>query len=241
MKDDRRKMVALVLLNGEPSFQTFQEDVGSNRDHYFLVAVDGGVREIRGSSLLPDLLIGDMDSLSSLEFAAWQKAGVAIERHPVQKDKTDGQLALRVVIRQGIEEVIFFGALGGRIDQSLANIQLLHGALKEGLSPSIITPQERIWAITGSFAFTAPLQTPFSLLALSPLVSGLSILGSGYDLQDGSLQYGDTLGLSNWVRCSPVRLTAREGEYLLVVSRQQNAPDPLWVSQKEEGGETLSP
>lgn len=226
-------LVALILLHGEPSFHSFIPDISREREQYYIIAANGGVRQLQGSSLLPDLLLGDMDSLILEEVQALRRAGVAIEQHPVQKDKTDGHLALEKVVLTGLKEVIFFGALGGRTDQALANIQLLHLALEQGLSASILSPKEVLWGGKGRLLFSAPVGTTFSLLPLTVPVSGLSITGSRYDIQGGLLEQGDTLGLSNQVLSSPVTLHAEEGEYLVVVERIAGLPDPCRLSSQE--------
>lgn len=211
--------VALILLNGDPSFHTFWEDVPGNRGHYFLLAADGGVKELKGEDLLPDLLLGDMDSLSQEEKRFYEAQGVPIEYHPVMKDKTDGQLALERAFSLGFREVIFFGALGRRLDQSLASIHLLDKALCLGLIVSIISKGEVLFGGERELLFTAPLHTPFSLLPLTTVVSGLTIKGSQYDIVGRDLLKGETLGLSNRVLRPPVSIEASEGRFLLIVER----------------------
>lgn len=217
--------VALILLNGDPSFHTFREDVEKRRHDYYIIAADGGVRELDGQDLLPDLLLGDMDSLSKEEEAVYKEASVPIEVHPVKKDETDGQLALERVKSLGFKEVIFFGALGGRIDQTLANIHLLHRGLQYGLMVSIIGEREILYGGERELSFSAPYGRSFSLLPLTTEVLGLSIKGGQYDLLDGALSVGDTLGLSNRVLSSPVHITCREGSFLLVVEREEEWGD----------------
>lgn len=211
--------VALLFLNGEPSFHTFWEDVKRNRERYVLLAADGGVREL-GEGLLPDLLLGDMDSLSIEEVRFYEEQGAPMERHPVMKDKTDGQLILERALSLGLKEVIFFGALGKRMDQTLASIHLLYQALKNGLLASIVSPREILFGGERELTFHAPLQTPFSLLSLTPKVSGLTIRGSLYDIDGGELLLGDTLGLSNRVLRPPVSIESKEGIFLLIVERR---------------------
>ena len=91
----------------------------------FLVAVDGGLRHLLAINRQPHLLIGDLDSVTPEQLEALSSGGVEIQRFPVEKDETDLELALLETTRRGYKTIILVGALGGRIDQMLANLYLL--------------------------------------------------------------------------------------------------------------------
>ena len=74
---------------------------------------------------IPDLLIGDLDSVPPEQIDSMASQAVEIQRFPVEKDETDLELALFEVARRGYKEIFLVGALGGRIDQTLANLFLL--------------------------------------------------------------------------------------------------------------------
>ena len=91
----------------------------------WLVAVDGGWYYLKALGLRPHLLIGDLDSVAAEDVAALEAQGVEIRRFPVHKDETDLELALLAVRAAGVTTLRVAAALGGRLDQTLANLFLL--------------------------------------------------------------------------------------------------------------------
>ena len=89
-----------------------------------IFCADGGTRHALALGLTPDAIIGDLDSLPQDVVKQMQSAGVSIHRHPVNKDHTDLELALEMAVAQQPEEIMLVTALGGRLDQILANILL---------------------------------------------------------------------------------------------------------------------
>ena len=112
---------AVLFANGEAPNLTALE----LQTQDFLVAVDGGLHHLQALGLSPQLLIGDMDSLSTQEVEACQQAGIEILRYPPAKNKTDLELALDEVLQRGYRNILIAFALGGRLDQTLANLALL--------------------------------------------------------------------------------------------------------------------
>ena len=94
----------------------------------FIVCADSGYDRARAFGVKPNLVIGDMASIvSKLE------SGPEIITAPVQKDETDSMLCIDILIDRGFDEILFFGALGGRPDHSFANITSLLYAAKKGI------------------------------------------------------------------------------------------------------------
>ena len=95
-------------------------------DVTLVIAADGGWEKATAIGLLPDLLVGDADSLPEEKFAELAAAGVPIERSPAAKDESDTELAILAALRRGATHVTVLGALGGqRFDHAIANVGLL--------------------------------------------------------------------------------------------------------------------
>lgn len=90
------------------------------------IAVDGGFSSLCAIGVTPDFALGDFDSLGHVP------QGVPIERHPVMKDDSDTALALEWALAHGMREVVVYGALGGRLDHTLATLSALVGAGARG-------------------------------------------------------------------------------------------------------------
>lgn len=90
-----------------------------------LYAADGGTKHILRLGLLPDLVVGDLDSLEREDLKFLEFAGVRIERYPQDKELTDLELALNYALDNGHQSLVIVAALGGRLDMTLSNINLL--------------------------------------------------------------------------------------------------------------------
>ncbi len=90
-----------------------------------IICADGGIRHALALDLRPDLMIGDMDSAQKEDFQGLQKSGVSIELFPHDKNETDLELAIQRAIGLNPTQLIVVGGLGGRLDQTLANLSLL--------------------------------------------------------------------------------------------------------------------
>ena len=90
-----------------------------------IIGADGGAARALAWGLAPDLVIGDLDSLSARQRKALEARGCPFLVHPRAKDDTDLELALTYAAEQGAQEIVILGALGGRLDHTLANLLLL--------------------------------------------------------------------------------------------------------------------
>jgi thiamine pyrophosphokinase len=91
----------------------------------YIICADGGTRHALTLAVPPDLIVGDMDSLEKGHLETLQKSGVSIELFPRDKNETDLELAIYRALEFKPTQIIIMAALGGRLDQTLANITLL--------------------------------------------------------------------------------------------------------------------
>ena len=108
---------AVVLLGGNTA------DVGSLGvlpANAVVVAADSGVELARQLGLDVHAVVGDMDSISPTALAALDALGTEIVRHPIDKNESDAELALRYAIARGAQRVVLVGGGGGRLDHQLA-------------------------------------------------------------------------------------------------------------------------
>lgn len=195
----------------------------------YLVCADGGTRHCLALARQPHAIIGDLDSLETLTVEQMMAQGVVIERHPPAKAKTDLELAIEFALRQGADEILLLGALGGRLDQTLANLLILaHAdwplAVAEGNElAQVMRSGDRL-------NLQAPPGSLVSVLALSAEVTGITYTGLEYPLDDFTLTLGSTRGVSNVVVNAPATITIRSG-LLLVVQTFGNGAEKATVTQ----------
>jgi thiamine pyrophosphokinase len=91
----------------------------------YIICADGGTRHAVALDTTPDLIIGDMDSVEKGQLQNFQEAHVLLELFPHDKNETDLELALQRALEMSPAQILIIAALGGRLDQTLANIALL--------------------------------------------------------------------------------------------------------------------
>src|SRR5665811_204261 len=64
----------------------------------YLIAADGGADIVHAAGGTPDLVVGDMDSISSRGRRALKQDGVEVRVFPCAKDETDLEIALRACL-----------------------------------------------------------------------------------------------------------------------------------------------
>lgn len=209
-------MQALLFANGELNSGVMLDRLLDSLESPHVVCADGGARHARALGLTPHAIIGDMDSLSADEVAQFKAARAQIIRYRQAKDETDLELALHYCQKIGAESVSILGALGGRIDQTLANIFLLtlpdFGDMRIGV---IDGDQSLCLLPPGSHRIQGARGDTISLIPLAT-VEGVNTGGLRYPLADESLRLGPARGISNVMLTESAAIEFREGLLLLV-------------------------
>lgn len=163
-------MKALVIAGGSVHAGLLQCELATAD---IVICADSGAERLAGSGRMPDLVIGDMDSISPLLLnQIGLSAGIEIIRAYAEKDETDAELALDEAIARGAGEVVLLGALGGRMDHALGNMMLLVRASKRNIRAVIKDEGCEIFAATGEVEIAGQLGGTVSLL---PAGSGVSV------------------------------------------------------------------
>lgn len=183
----------------------------------YLVAADGGARHCLAAGHTPHVVVGDLDSLEPEVVARLEAQGVAIERHSPSKDKTDLELAVERAIRDGADDILLVGALGGRLDQSLANVLIL--AQRPWPARLRVVEANEIAEVLHDGDCLTLEATPGSTVSLLPLsaqVTGVTYTGLLYPLEDATLELGSTRAISNEVAQTPATVRIGTGIALVV-------------------------
>ena len=187
-------MQAAIFANGIVDDAGF---VFSGND--LIIAADGGLHHCRSLSITPDVVIGDIDSLAGDDIKWLQIAGVEIIRYPAKKDQTDLELALKLAIDRGADEIVVFGAMGGRWDMSIANILLPAEQNLSNATIRIIDGRHEIMLLRTGKEITVHGEKG-DILSLIPLgrdTLGITTIGLEYPLKDDILKLGSSRGISN--------------------------------------------
>jgi thiamine pyrophosphokinase len=193
----------------------------------FVIAADAGAGTALRLGFVPHVVVGDFDSIDHALLADLKSRGVQVERHPIDKDATDGQLAIERALAVPPDELVLVGFLGGpRLDQELANVLLLTSlsvasVLVDGSNECRLLRSGEAWAWTAE---------PGELVSLLPLAGdahGVHTSGLRWRLSGDTLAWGKTRGVSNEPIAEQVRVSLGSGS-LLVVRHfpQPPTPDP---------------
>lgn len=194
-------MKALLLLNGSP-YEGKLPDLPA-------YCCDGAYNWAAGRA---DIVknIGDFDSLDCMPVPPPE------EVYPSEKDFTDGEIALRKMIADGVTEIYCYGAFGGREDHFLGNVQLLYYALERGVKMYLVSSKTLIFAARGKAELGKYAGKTFSVF---PFGSPLHIMGSEgckYPYPP-EIVCGECRGVSNIVLSGSAGITFGNGDTALIV------------------------
>jgi thiamine pyrophosphokinase len=186
-----------------------------------LIAADGGLHHLQALGLRPHVLVGDLDSVEADQADAAQAGGARVERYSPRKDQTDLELAVRLAVAegpaQGGADILIFGALGARWDQTLANLLLLAHPDFRAVRLRLIDGAQQIYLIQGKAVIEGQPGDTVSLISLQGDAHGVTTHGLEYPLQNGRLAFGSTLGVSNVLLGSEATVTIDDGLVACVV------------------------
>lgn len=205
-------MRALIVLGGDLPSPTLLRRCTSCAE--LTIAADRGLEAFEAAGVLPDLLLGDMDSVSA-ETLLRREGSTEMERLPCEKDDTDGGHAMEVALSRGATEITILGALGGRMDHALANLMLLMRAHEGGAFAQILDERVSIVRIDGEITLRGAKGDTISLIPIGE-AHGVTLTGCYYHSQEAlSFDFVHPLGVSNVVTDDEARITVKAGDLLL--------------------------
>jgi thiamine pyrophosphokinase len=178
-------------------------------DH--VVAADGGANSARILGLTPDLIIGDLDSITPATRRAFHDVPTLRIR---RQDNTDTEKALDHIRKHGGRKVIVLGATGGRIDMTLATLSVCWQYVA-GMDLVIAADGWYAVPLRGTQTFDAPTGTRVSVIPFGAC-SGITLRGLRFPLVNGTLGVGE-VAVSNVTRSRRFSVTVKRGNLLVVV------------------------
>jgi len=198
-----------------------------------LVCADGGANSAMLSGRMPDVVVGDLDSITDENLARCEQAGVEIIRYPREKDETDLELALNYAFArlnymdsqnnmendsQPVPEIMLYGATGKRIDHFLGNLALLHEWALKGKKIVLKDPLHKLWIITGKEMVKGKIGQEVSLIPITAKAV-VSLEGFYYPLQKGVLRQESPRGISNVFSTDEGNVEVHEGLIIFIQNK----------------------
>lgn len=204
--------------NIDLEFVRKQEISGSDK----IICADRGLETVHCLGLVPDVLVGDFDSVDPEILAFYEgREEVHIMRYRPEKDDTDTELALHMAMEQKPDEILVFGAFGTRLDHTLANIGLLSQALGRGIPTYLCDSHNKICMIKDRYCILREraFGDYITLLPFGGNAGGVTLRGFRYPLTDAVMYAGSSLGVSNELTGEQGVIEVKTGKLLVMESR----------------------
>lgn len=215
------KMKTLIIAGGEID-KKFLEKYDKDLLEQNIIAVDKGLEVLNQLKILPNHIVGDFDSVSK-EILEYYENNSQITFHPFdsEKDDTDTALAVQLAIALKSTNITIIGALGKRMDHTLANIHILKYALDAKIPCQIIDSHNKIYLIKNSYTlYKNTIYGKYvSLIPLTSKVEGITLKGFKYPLVQYCLPVGVSLGISNEIVEEVATIELKKGILVVVESK----------------------
>ena len=199
----------------------------------YIIAADRGLAFCQDNGIEPDAIVGDFDSAdrrrlevyrdgdTKARFGNRETSKPLIRLFRPEKDWTDTQLAAELACEQGLKDLVLVGGTGTRLDHVLGNIQVMDLMMERGVTMQIVDPHNRITLHREGFAVRRDSQWGryVSLIAWSGEVTGLTLQGFAYPLEDFTLTTLGSRAISNEIAEETGRILFDSGKLLVIESR----------------------
>ena len=178
----------------------------------YVIAADRGYDSLMAYGVVPDLAVGDFDSLG------YQPDHPNVIQLPVEKDDTDMVFALRKGLELGYRRFLLLGGVGGRLEHTLANLQLLDWLTGQGGQGFLAGEKTVATAIRGpaSLTFPAAMSGYLSAFCNSGTAEGVTLENLKVPPEHSTLTSSFPLGVSNQFLGQSARVSVEKGSLLLI-------------------------
>ncbi len=177
------------------------------------IAADGGILLASQLQILPHLTVADHDSSTPV-------SDVECVRLPKEKDVTDTRAAMDIAFEKGCREFLLLGCIGGRMDHTVACLLSALQLTQKGATVRLADGQNEMTVLTaGKYQLSNDFSDVFSVFALGETVKNLQLSGVKYPLNGYTLDYADSLCVSNEILSKNAELSFDSGAVLLIFSK----------------------
>lgn len=210
-------MKVCIVLNGTVNDYEVTKQIIEKENYDYIIGADGGCNHLNSMGILPNYVIGDLDSIDKSLIEYYENHDIIFKKFPTHKDQTDSEICVYLAKSLGATQIDFVGALGGRMDHALANIGFMYYVYQMGIEPRILTSEEEIFIIHNDKKIIKGKKgDTISIIALKGDVLGVTLEKLEYPLDRAKVTYLSPLGISNVMLEDECVITVEDG-YLLVV------------------------
>ena len=180
------------------------------------IAADSGFHNAKKCGDRVDILVGDLDSIGSYKL----DKKTELLQVPAEKDVTDTQLAVETAIERGATELVIIGGFGGRADHMMSNLAILEDLSARGIYAVMLDGQNRARFLRSTSTLIPKSGYKYvSLLAVDPIVKGVSVEGCKYPLKKAKLTRNFQYAVSNEILGNCALISVRKGAIYVIESK----------------------
>lgn len=214
-------MKALIVTGGKLEKEFLLKTI-KEREFEIIIAVDNGLKILNEININPQHIVGDFDTVKR-EILEKYKENKSIKIHEFNpiKDNTDTDIAIKLAIELKSDEITIIGGIGTRIDHVLGNIHVLKYALDSNIKCKIIDENNEIQLINKTTILKKKDITKkyISLIPLTEKVENINLKGFKYELKNGTLTIGSSLGISNEISKQEAIIEFDNGILIMINSK----------------------
>ncbi|MDR0879921.1 MAG: thiamine diphosphokinase [Clostridioides sp.] len=215
-------MKACIVLNGEIADIEAIKDIIEAENYDCLICADGGANYTYEMGIVPDYILGDLDSTSTDVVDFYREKGVSFKKFPSHKDETDSELCIILAKELDADNIDFIGALGGRIDHTIGCIKLLAYTQEIGVYSRILTEKVEMYYLDSTdMILKGKAGDTISVLAGKGDAEGVTLESLKYPLDDYYMSYSKPIGISNVMLSDECRISVKNGSLYVVRNKFQ--------------------
>ncbi|MEG0987549.1 MAG: thiamine diphosphokinase [Clostridium sp.] len=214
-------MKSCLIMTGGYIDLNFAKEFLSKRTYDMIIAVDSGLEHLRNLQIVPNQIVGDLDSVNPEILKEYRNdPDIHMEIHKPEKDETDTELAFLTAEKYGCDVVDLLGALGGRMDHEISNLQIMYQFYKRGMHIFIYDERNKIYLLGDRKSFfRAELYGKYiSFMPLTEVVEEVTLTGFKYPLNKRKILLGSSLCISNELICDSAEMNLKKGVLICIES-----------------------
>jgi thiamine pyrophosphokinase len=184
-----------------------------------LIACDSGLNYVYRAGLLPNVILGDFDSVDDGVLSYYKERVGEVFTYPVKKDYTDTELGIFEAEKRNCNEIVLLGATGTRLDHTIANVQLLYPLLKKGIRAKLVDEHNVIELVDSRLVIENKKGCYISLIPLTMRVGGIITKGLEYSLSNADIELGTSLTVSNVITDEVAEVSVKDGVLLSIIAK----------------------
>lgn len=210
-------MKTLIISGGDVTKQILENTLkNSNFDN--IIAVDKGLEILNKCKIQPNYIIGDFDSVNKNLIQKYENNKI-IKLNP-EKDFTDTHMAIKLALKLKSDYITTIGAIGTRMDHTIANIHILKECIERKITCEIIDKNNKIILIDKPCYINLEKEYKYiSLIPLTTKVTGVTLKGFKYPLKNSTLSIGESIGVSNEQIEQKAKIELKKGILICIKSR----------------------